>query len=50
MADGHVFQGDDLGLLEEFEAEVEDEEDGDVDVGGDEGFCVPAICVKGRKG
>ena len=46
LHNGDLIQRDDLGLLDELEAEVEGEDDGDVNVRRDEGLGVPAAeCV-----
>lgn len=48
--DRRLVQRHQLGFLDEFEAEVEEEDDGDVDVRRDEGLRVPLLSISfGRR-
>lgn len=47
MADRNILQRDDFRLTDELVPEVEDEDNGDVDIGRDEGFRVPAVELGG---
>lgn len=43
MANGYILESDDLGLLCKLIPEIEDQNDRDVDIRGDESFGLPAV-------
>lgn len=47
VPDGHLLEWDHLGLLGKLVAEIQDEDDGDVDIRRDERLCRPVAVDKG---
>lgn len=49
MSNGHLVQGDHLCLLGELVPEVQEKDEGNVEVGAEEGFGVPLVMDKYRE-